>query len=1012
MALKTYGAIEYDFVNSRFTITHADAHVCIKLKQIFPKIKKTAVAPFHFQDTPEICSDLEWFIQRYPLIISNADAEILRLGKNEYERDINETEMIHHPDYVPREVMLMGGYQAREYQVRASETYLKVKRMLLGDDLGLGKTLSGILSLLDQRTLPAVIVVQTHMANQWKEDGIEKFTNLTAHIVKGTKPYSLPPADVYIFKYSCLSGWINAFDEAPFKSVIFDECQEFRRSASEKYAGGLRLSQSVDFALGLSVGPNSNIELRGGVFGRGWIGKIEDATNVVENSFVSFKDGSHLIFNTEESGIESRGWDDDLGFCWKPVKKFIKHPLDKKIISVKVRGKNLIVTEDHSVFTINDQEELICLPSSKLSISDTIPSDNGSNWGEGEVPFNMIETFASTKRLQVIVDYRHLGRECLGISRESWNNYRHEGPFGTRLPAKEYLRLKDLLPEPKLVYLQANSNRDNPTSAIFNLSNLAYVIGFWIGNGWVEKGDFRVGFSVKTSVFEKFKNELSNISDFRFEHIEEKKQRGEFCKEIRVGNSLFAALFKHLFGDVKAPTKFIPSEFITTWTKEAKFRLIEGLMDSDGHLGKRKARAYYSTTSEKLANDLCSLLRSVGIHPSMSKKPAGEGGFVDGKKIIGTFDSYCINWSIFSNSGHYGPIHKFKSFENRIFESTIRDICEVNESFKWVYDLEMSGHPSFVCDGFLVHNSATPVYNMGDEIYNVMNLIYPECLGTRDEFIREWCVSYGQGYKVTDPKALGSYLRERFLVLRRTRTEVGRELPIINKIVHTVDYDHEAVRTFEELAKQLAMKVSQGTFLERGEAARELDMLARLNTGISKARYVAAYVRILLENGEPVILAGWHRAVYDIWMEELKEFNPVMYTGSESPSKKEEAKRAFMAGETLLFIISLRSGAGLDGLQHICNNVVVGEMDWSPQVHNQLIGRVDRDGQLVQVTAHFLVSEYGSDPVIVNVLGLKAAQSQGIVDPLTEPAQQHSDESRMKQLAASFLERKKHSHQD
>ena len=76
------------------------------------------------------------------------------------------------------------------------------------------------------------------------------------------------------------------------------------------------------------------------------------------------------------------------------------------------------------------------------------------------------------------------------------------------------------------------------------------------------------------------------------------------------------------------------------------------------------------------------------------------------------------------------------------------------------------------------------------------------------------------------------------------------------------------------------------------------------------------------------------------------------------------------SGKSKVMFISLRSGAGLNGLQHVCSDVVVGELDWSPQVHKQLIGRVRRWGQLLRVTAHFLHVNGGSDPVIMEVLGL------------------------------------------
>ncbi|WP_189654688.1 GIY-YIG nuclease family protein [Paracoccus mutanolyticus] len=51
----------------------------------------------------------------------------------------------------------------------------------------------------------------------------------------------------------------------------------------------------------------------------------------------------------------------------------------------------------------------------------------------------------------------------------------------------------------------------------------------------------------------------------------------------------------------------------------------------------------------------------------------------------------------------------------------------------------------------------------------------------------------------------------------------------------------------------------------------------RQETGVAKARSVAAYVRTLVEAGEPVLLGGWHRAVYDIWNQVLVDLKPVNF---------------------------------------------------------------------------------------------------------------------------------------
>jgi SNF2 family DNA or RNA helicase len=302
--------------------------------------------------------------------------------------------------------------------------------------------------------------------------------------------------------------------------------------------------------------------------------------------------------------------------------------------------------------------------------------------------------------------------------------------------------------------------------------------------------------------------------------------------------------------------------------------------------------------------------------------------------------------------------------------------------------------------------TATPIYNYGSEIFNVIEYVAPGCLGTWEEFQVQWCKMSGTHWIVKDPDALGSYLQAARITLRRTENdpEVAEQRPPLNKIMIEVDWNEGDAQTDVDLQRSLAQRVLNGRFTERGQAARDLDMLVRQSTGIAKARSVAMYVRMLVEAGESVLLAGWHRETYRIWNEVLGDLNPVMFTGSESQAKKKLAKAAFIEGRSKLMIISLRSGAGLDGLQRVCRHVVVGELDWSPQVHKQVEGRLRRRGQPDQVHAHYLYVDGGSDPVLITTLGLKASQSHGIIDPYSSPAEQDNDESRMRRLAQQILD--------
>jgi hypothetical protein len=571
MALKTYGSVDYghkqvynlyrfsddepvyiDSKDSFIVIEKAEPHVMIRMKEVFPIIAKTETCPVHIPVTDIICEDLKWFFSRYPMVVSDKAQKILNKGSKKFREHRRRVEEIMMPDYVPPVVVLNEGEQAREYQLKVPPFQALQKRFLLADDIGLGKTLSAILTLFNPGTLPCAIVVDTHLPKQWKEGGVERFTNLNTHIVKNGPVYDLPQADVYIFKYSILAKWVDVFATGFFKTAIFDEIQSVRHVDTKKHQAAKKLSENV--------------------------------------------------------------------------------------------------------------------------------------------------------------------HNCIGLS-------------------------------------------------------------------------------------------------------------------------------------------------------------------------------------------------------------------------------------------------------------------------------------------------ATPIYNYGDEIFPVMNIIKPGCLGHRDDFLREWCTHIGSNkHRVNDTAALGTFLREQYLMLRRTREEVGRQLPVINKMVHYVDYDEDEVKNQRQLMKKLAISVTTGSFVERGQAARELNIHARMITGISKAKSVAMFCRLLLENNIPIVLAGWHREVYNIWLEELAEFNPVLFTGTESPKQKSESVEKFKSGHSKCFIISLRSGAGLDGLQYLCNVVVIGELDWSPKVQDQLIGRVDRDGQPLQVDAYYTVSDFGTDPIMLEILGLKNQQSSGILNPFQVSEETFSDDSRIVQLAKNLLE--------
>jgi hypothetical protein len=256
---------------------------------------------------------------------------------------------------------------------------------------------------------------------------------------------------------------------------------------------------------------------------------------------------------------------------------------------------------------------------------------------------------------------------------------------------------------------------------------------------------------------------------------------------------------------------------------------------------------------------------------------------------------------------------------------------------------------------------------------------------------------------------LGGYLRDAGLMLCRTRKELHMELPEPIVIEQPVDTDHAAI---DDVAEQVAEQARiltgeiEADFMARGMAYREIDWKLRHATGVAKAPFAAEFVRLLLESEDRVVVWCWHRDVYEIMLERLAEFNPVLYSGSETPAQKEASRLAFCGGGSRVLLMSLRSGAGLDGLQEWCSVGAFAEMDWSPEQHTQCIGRLDRPGQPNTVVAYYLVSDAGTDPLMCETHGIKRQQAVPIRNPeaqvltsLTDPAE------RARQLAAAVLGR-------
>lgn len=301
--------------------------------------------------------------------------------------------------------------------------------------------------------------------------------------------------------------------------------------------------------------------------------------------------------------------------------------------------------------------------------------------------------------------------------------------------------------------------------------------------------------------------------------------------------------------------------------------------------------------------------------------------------------------------------------------------------------------------------SGSPVYGYGAEIWAVMNILDYHCLGGREAFTREWCDGYGTRI-VEDPKALNGYLVREGLLLRRRNEDISLQLPKVVRMVQDLEQDDSLYDELIASARKKAEIWNTVSFTDKGRLSRDIERETRRAAGIAKATYVADFVASLIDGGERPLLYAWHHAVHDILQECLGRYGIPCITGRQSQRAKDEALKAFVRGDSDALLLSLRSAAGLDGLQARATCCVFAELDYSPAVHSQAetrIARIGVDEVIQEVPSYYCVSRSGYDEIMLDILGVKTGQFTGIMgdEPEDYDEQQEAEkkaESRIRML--------------
>lgn len=202
---------------------------------------------------------------------------------------------------------------------------------------------------------------------------------------------------------------------------------------------------------------------------------------------------------------------------------------------------------------------------------------------------------------------------------------------------------------------------------------------------------------------------------------------------------------------------------------------------------------------------------------------------------------------------------------------------------------------------------------------------------------------------------LQNRLRANFMT-RHLKREVMSQLkmPVFDIIQLT-----ETAAVKQALAAEKMLDIDPESLMGADKEITGQFAVVRRQMGEALAPLVAEYVEMLIDGGEEkLVLAGWHHSVLDIWCEKLEKYGVVRIDGRVGPKQKERLVAQFQEDPTIGLCIgnSQSMGVGTDGLQAVCNHILIGEPSPVPGDNEQLVDRLDRGGQDRTVQADFFVA--------------------------------------------------------
>ncbi len=291
--------------------------------------------------------------------------------------------------------------------------------------------------------------------------------------------------------------------------------------------------------------------------------------------------------------------------------------------------------------------------------------------------------------------------------------------------------------------------------------------------------------------------------------------------------------------------------------------------------------------------------------------------------------------------------------------------------------------------------TGTPMLNRAEELYSLLNRLYPEKYSSFWRFVDQFCQQHHNGFGVeirpgteAQIKALRNEIQP--IMLRRVKKDVLTELPDKVYVRHVVELEGKQRAIYNRMHKE-AMTIIEDELVAAPVVIAQITRLRQIAVSpqlINEEAEGSAKIDALLEMLEnnmgehKIAVFSQFRKAIELVGSKLTEkgIKWVSVTGAISHDDRQANTEAFQNDPDTRIMLATIEAAGLGLTWTSADIAVFLDQHWTPAINRQAEDRLHRYGQRNSVTIIKLIAKDTIEEQIENLLDEKQHNSDMIIE--------------------------------